>query len=660
VLLVLEDLHWGDLPTVNYLDRALGQLQALPLMVLALARPEVRELFPRLWTERDLQDVRLSGLGKRAAETLARDALGESADAAKVAEMVERADGNAFFLEELVRGVAEGRQEVAPETVLAVVEARLGRLEPDARRVLRAGSVFGRAFSAEGAQALVRDVEVGPWIDLLVQRELLARRTEPRDGDGDELVFRHALVREGAYAMLTDEDRTLGHRLAAAWLEEVGDHDAMTLAEHHHRGGEPQHAAAYYGVAAEEALRSSDFAAAVARAERSVTCGASGVALGRLRLIQAEACRWAGDTQRAVEHAEDAAALLPRASADWFRAAAELCVASGRLGEYDLLERVLDDALTLEVDGPAKSAQIIACCPAASQLLQAGRTSAADRMLSRLESLSRSAPLDPVARARLDQVRGFQALRAGNPAHARRAYRAAYEAFERTGSVRNTLIEQINFTHASIELGLFEEAEECLRTTLAPAEALGLSAVHAFALLNLGRALAAQGRADEAKSAQLVAKEIGQAESSPRIEGAARIHLSDIALAAGDAAEAEREARAAVELLEVAPPLQAGALAALSRALLADGRVADALEAATRARETVVAGGSEMSEAAIRLAYAEALARSGGQAAADAELQATATRLRAQAAHFGDPALVAAYLGRVEANARIIRRAGER
>ena len=109
----------------------------------------------------------------------------------------------------------------------------------------------------------------------------------------------------------------------------------------------------------------------------------------------------------------------------WFRAAAELCAASGRLGDYDRLERVLDEALSVDTDPSLRSAQIAACCPGASQLLQAGRVAAADRMLSRLVAIAAFAPLDALASARLNQLRGFHALRAGNPAHARQAYRAA-------------------------------------------------------------------------------------------------------------------------------------------------------------------------------------------------------------------------------------------
>src|SRR5262249_27194737 len=137
VLLLLEDLHWGDGATVSYVDSALRNLGERPWMVLALARPEVHELFPRLWAERGVQELRLDGLSRKASERLVREVLGEGVAATEVARVVERAAGNAFFLEELIRAVAHGKGDSVPETVLGIVEQRLTALDPEARRVLR-------------------------------------------------------------------------------------------------------------------------------------------------------------------------------------------------------------------------------------------------------------------------------------------------------------------------------------------------------------------------------------------------------------------------------------------------------------------------------------------------------------------------------------------
>src|SRR5205085_953988 len=70
VLIVLEDLHWGDLPSVKFVDSALRTLADRPLMVLALARPEVKDLFPDIFAERGVQELRLKALSKKASEKL--------------------------------------------------------------------------------------------------------------------------------------------------------------------------------------------------------------------------------------------------------------------------------------------------------------------------------------------------------------------------------------------------------------------------------------------------------------------------------------------------------------------------------------------------------------------------------------------------------------
>ncbi|HMI92912.1 MAG TPA: protein kinase, partial [Polyangiales bacterium] len=145
VLLVLEDLHWGDWTTLKLVDSALRNLESSPFYVLALARPDVHEMFPGLWKERPVEEIRLRALPKHACEELVRSVLGSSSSDTLVDRVVERAGGNAFYLEELIRAAAEGDPEELPATVLAMVQARFGRLPPEARQVLRAASIFGQS-----------------------------------------------------------------------------------------------------------------------------------------------------------------------------------------------------------------------------------------------------------------------------------------------------------------------------------------------------------------------------------------------------------------------------------------------------------------------------------------------------------------------------------
>ena len=148
--------------------------------------------------------------------------------------MAEQSDGNPFFLEELVRGVSLGHTDL-PETVLGMLQTRLGALGSEASRVLRAASIFGQTFDLAGVRSMVGELELRTTegLRVLVEREVI----QPQQGSGPhQYAFRHAFVREASYATLTDGDRVLGHRLAGEWLVASGETDAMVLADHFEKG----------------------------------------------------------------------------------------------------------------------------------------------------------------------------------------------------------------------------------------------------------------------------------------------------------------------------------------------------------------------------------------------------------------------------------------
>jgi len=148
-----------------------------PVMVIGLARPEVLDNFPKLWSEVSVQEIQLQSLKRRASERLAREVLGDQVDADTIDRIVRQSDGNAFFLEELIRQVADSGGTVLPESVIATVQARLEGLEAEARRILRAASVFGEVFWEGAVQSLVGESlpsqVVASWLDFLVEREML-------------------------------------------------------------------------------------------------------------------------------------------------------------------------------------------------------------------------------------------------------------------------------------------------------------------------------------------------------------------------------------------------------------------------------------------------------------------------------------------------------
>ena len=236
VVIVLEDLHWGDLSTIKLMYAALGALSDQPFMVLALARNNVTELFPQLWADRCVQEIRLRRLSRRASAQLVRQTLGEAVTEDAVKALVERSDRQASYLEELIRAAAAGHLERTPPVVLAMVQARLEKLDPAARRVLRAASIFGDAFWRGAVEELVGGGDTAAWLAVLVDQGVIELKNDARFADEVEYRFQHPLVREASYEMLTSDDQIAGHWLAAQWLEKL-DEDPKVVAAHFERCG---------------------------------------------------------------------------------------------------------------------------------------------------------------------------------------------------------------------------------------------------------------------------------------------------------------------------------------------------------------------------------------------------------------------------------------
>jgi serine/threonine protein kinase/predicted ATPase len=694
VLIVLEDLQWGDLPSLGFVGAALRNLAHAPLFVLALARPEVHELFPSLWKEYGAEEVRLGPLPREAGVALVKFALDVGDDIAFA--LADRAGGDAFYLEELIRHVARlgmpSSADPLPQTVLAMVEARLGALDPEARRVLRAASVFGNTFFRGGVAALLGEdsgtsPDEGPdrsrldeVLAALDARELTVRRPESRFPGEEEHAFRSALVRDAAYAMLTEADRALGHRLAGAFLSAAGEADAAVLAEHFERGGEPERAAGCYLHAAHEALEGDDLEAAIALAERGLGVlgertergsvrlggarpmelgtgpslgGSPGELAGALLALQATAHRWRGRNGEALRCGLSAIAQLPRRSGPWYSAAAEIAIASMKLGDIARLDEIGETLRDLCEQGYEGERHAIACARVATQLLQAGRRELSDALFGHLDHAAGAAAEEPSVVARIEQARAVRALYDGDCEENLARMEAAAQAFEAAGDLRNAHAQRVNMMSAQLDLGAYEEVEHAMREALAAAERMGLPTFAALARCNLGVALRARGALDEARAASSEAARAFAAQGDLRLEGVSRSNLALVLAETGDLEGAACEAREAVEKVAKNGPARAYALAALARVELARGQVTEALDAA---REAMLAalGGIEEGESAVLLVHAEALAAAGNQGAAIAAIAAARARLESRARRITDPARRESFLGRVPENARTL------
>jgi predicted Ser/Thr protein kinase len=662
LLLVLEDLHWGDRPSVDYVDGLLRALPERPLLVLAVGRPELRTQLPGLWSGRRTQELRLGELTRKAAETLSREVLGAEADESLISLVVERSGGNPFYLEELLRAAREGKTELLPATVVAMVQARLERLPEDARRVLRAASVFGRRFWQGGVLSLLgpRDKAqgIGDALRELATRELIVEATASAFPGERELAFRQALVREAAYAMLTDRDKQLGHRLAARWLERAGETNAVVMAEHLERGGNPARSADWYTRAAEQALAANDFSGAIARIDQAIVCGAQGEALGALLVLQAEVHRWRGANGAAANAGRLAMRELRAGSPKWFEAAGQVAAAAGKVGDDALLLHVVEElrAPALTSSAELTHSALVAAARAAVPLLAAGRYDLLEGLLAPyMGDDAAKAARDRATFAWLQRARSYAEWARGDIAAYLATSQAAERAFLEMGDQRNACSLQIGIGIGALEAGAHELAARALGDALAIAERMDLAHSAAVARHHLASVRARTGALVAARGLEQRAAEAFSELADARLEGAARASLARLSFLLRELADAEREAERAVELLADAPSLAPYAYAALAEVRLGQGRAAEALTAAERAHQGLSeAKRIETGEAFVRRMLAEARHLVGDESGAARAIGEAHAALLERAARISDEALRASFLERVPDHARTL------
>jgi class 3 adenylate cyclase/tetratricopeptide (TPR) repeat protein len=215
LLVCIEDVHWAQPAFLDLLEYVHGWARDAPITLLCLARPELYDLRPR-WPGRMLT---LEPLSTRESESLL-DAL--DVPAAARARIVDAAEGNPLFLEQMVAMLAdEAPADEMPPTIHALLTARLDRLEPFEQSVLQRAAVVGKDFSRNAVVELSPEderAEVAATLLSLTRKELV-RPDHSGFADDDGFRFRHALIRDAAYAEVPKGVRTELHARFAAWLE---------------------------------------------------------------------------------------------------------------------------------------------------------------------------------------------------------------------------------------------------------------------------------------------------------------------------------------------------------------------------------------------------------------------------------------------------------
>ncbi|WP_437320262.1 protein kinase domain-containing protein [Sorangium sp. So ce385] len=662
VLLVLEDLHWGDAPSIKIVDAALRDLDDRPFAVIAFARPSVHDAFPRLWATRNAHQIRLNELSRRAAAELVQRMLGGAVEPSQVAAIVERSGGNAFYIEELIRAVAEGRGETLPDTVLGMVEARLAALAPEARRLLRAASIFGEVFWKGGVRALLgEDEPVDACLAQLCDDELITWRIQSRFAGEEEYALRHALLREGAYAMLADRDRPLGHKLAGAWLERAGERDPVVLAEHFERGGEGARAAEFYLAAAEQALRGADLRVAIDRAERGIACGASVETVGALRAVQAEAGIYLSDHVSAYEWASQALSVADPSSASYCRALGFALISVWNSGRSELLGGLMQRLSTLEPPRSGLFWVMMAYEQVTYTLLLAGMRDAAHGCLQRMERfVAEAGGVDASIRGWLELSRGAWSRHAERDAFRALSHnREALRCFELGGDRRYLLNAQIYVEMSNEGLGALEEAEQSLTRALASESARGYHG--AIVVYHLAFVLLQRGKHEQAiELLESYFRDVAGAVVDQMI-AMMRVVLCAAQLRSGRLDLAEAAVRELGEPSAHPLYLAAALSTVLAELRLAQGRAEEAVKLTREIRDRVRSIGTSpcLHEFDLPLIHVLALQASGDSEGARAALRAERDDLLAQAAAIPDPAYRRSFLEGLPARARLLALARE-
>ncbi|MFN2557638.1 MAG: BTAD domain-containing putative transcriptional regulator [Nitriliruptorales bacterium] len=221
LVVILDDLHWAQ-PTLLDLVAYLASAVRGALLLLCLARSEASEQHAIGAEDRVAASLLLSPLSPVDSRQLVAERLaGQVLPPETVAHVVETAQGNPLFLEQLVAALRDDKALPIPPSLQALLAARLDRLGPAERDLLRYASVVGIDFSLQGLAALVPD-EARPFavrhLRTLEDRELIRPSRRPFLGQ-EAFGFRHVLIQLAAYASMTRQSRAELHERFARWLE---------------------------------------------------------------------------------------------------------------------------------------------------------------------------------------------------------------------------------------------------------------------------------------------------------------------------------------------------------------------------------------------------------------------------------------------------------
>jgi len=338
VVLVLEDFHWADDGLIEFIEELVDRSPNHPILVLSLARPELLERAESWGGGRpNLTSLNLGPISESAMRELVEGTV-TGLDPMLVNEIVDRAAGVPLYAVEMIRMLATDGTLVAtgdgkfraqsdvitiavPDSLQAVVGARIDRLEPDLRELLKNAAVLGQSFTVEGLGVVTGESpeEVDDQLARLVAAEVLRYENDPRSPERGQYKFVQSLIREVAYSRLTLAERKERHLAVADYFESIGEVELATVVASHlfdaFRADPEAPDAQELAARGRQALVRAAHRAADLHSHRQVLRLAARAAAmatsdeerGELEMLKAWAARGLGDMEGAIEAARAAA-----------------------------------------------------------------------------------------------------------------------------------------------------------------------------------------------------------------------------------------------------------------------------------------------------------------------------------------------------------------
>jgi class 3 adenylate cyclase/tetratricopeptide (TPR) repeat protein len=236
LVLVFEDIHWAEEPLLDVIEHLARSLRDVPVLIIALARPELLDGRPS-WGGgiRSASSIDLAPLGGSDCEELVAALLSRSeVPPAQLALVVERAEGNPLFLEEIARALRDGGGlQRVPDSLQALIAARIDSLDADQKRLLQSAALAGRVFYQGALEQLAPELPVAEILDCLLEREFIAPEEHMTLSGDHAFRFKHVLIRDVAYGGMTKQRRAREHQAFAAWVEERAPDELADIRAHH-------------------------------------------------------------------------------------------------------------------------------------------------------------------------------------------------------------------------------------------------------------------------------------------------------------------------------------------------------------------------------------------------------------------------------------------